>query len=348
MKKYYLLKMTLNLIAFLVISLSQGQADIWEDYLKDVEGKFDAAPTITQKYKIITEPINKDYLDRQQTPYQNLNEALLRAGVSCDPLVYEDKGSGQKRLNWQKTVPLAVAISLGRRDLVLKFLTAIENVNDPVLTTWGFCQPYTLAHIALDPQYPRASQDVPLENRLLIIDALGENGADFNAIIDICNMGGVYTNPPLAAGKPSGRVEDTFIQVRARALLYGADPQKTGSSFSGINLNCEKPLLSYALNYYIERIKARAKVFPAPLVMDYLKRMALERGMDLDLLLQTTNEVQRIEKQIQRNETEIQRLTLQKTKKAKRKRQHLEMIQKEWYQDLKVLNRKLRAQGRDI
>ena len=124
---------------------------------------------------------------------------------------------------------LALAIGAGNRWLVEKFLSVVEDVNSEDLYVWGYRQKYNLAHVALDPLSMFRSDVADLGSHLAIIDMLARKGADFNWIPK-----GGYENPPLSAGEPRGSSSKYINDLRARALLYGADPCLGGSSFYGL------------------------------------------------------------------------------------------------------------------
>lgn len=284
MKKSYLTLLKLGV--FLAVGLSQAHADPIDDFLTDVDRAFTAASTPARKYEIVSQPINLSYL-RSLKSIKELNEEELRKDVGKDPLVC-DTPSG-KKINYHKTTPFSLALAVGKLDLVRKFLPVIPDVNAPELTSWGYRQPYTPAHVVLDPQYPSASQEVFLEYRLMIVDALGECGADFNAIISPSIIG-AYGNPPLAAGEPEGGHPKLMTQLRAVGLLYGADPARTGSCWWGLNLEEELLLGDFALPYYMARVQAGIKLRPTEKVMAWLKGLAAKKGFDLNEVSQKVEE----------------------------------------------------------
>ena len=118
---------------------------------------------------------------------------------------------------------------------------------------------------------------------------LGEKSADFNNTTRSfrdreCPF--VSSNPPLTAGaqKAGGcpRRRDLF---RARALLYGADPEVRGSGFKGIELETDIQsgitVASLAFEYYLERLLDGASLIPVPRVQTCFERLAQERNIDL-------------------------------------------------------------------
>lgn len=330
MKKYNPLLAFLLLIFFLITGFSQLQAGPIDDYLARVEREFDSTRP-SRRYAIVSVPLDRNYLCSLKN-LRELDNRELTAKVG----------------NYDKTNSIALAISRGKPHLVRKFLSAIENVNEEGLTAWGYRQPYTLAHMALDPRFP-LSQNVRLKDRLEIIDTLAERGADFNAIIWTDH----YNNPPLAAGDPSGHPLNIYHHLRARALLYGADPKVKGSSFQGLTYGGKLDLPSQlTLDYYIERTKAGTKLTPTANVMGYLREYALkERGFDLDKLVEGMTETRSkqliYKNRIRSYDFQINALRLQKTKKTKRKIAHLQMLTDELRSRINTLNRKLNRFGKD-
>lgn len=285
----------------------------------------------SQKLALISQPINLEYLSDLKT-IEDLDSKEL---------------TPDEKFFYNKTTPIALAVSLDELNRVTQFLKAIPDVNDPSLTGWGYRQPYTLAHMALDPQYPKAAGDISLSTRLAIIDMLGEKRADFNAIIR-ADLEGVYENPPLLVGDLSGRPFKFMSELRARALLYGGDPKIIGSSGGlGFVRGWSYKLDSdTCLDYYIEKMRAGATVYPVVDVMDRLNKVAGEKGINLTLLLENINSLHqnkdKIQLQMDCRAGEIAKLKLQKTKKAKRKIQHLQTIQSEDMKEISRLNRRLK------
>jgi len=386
----------LKLGIFLTIGLSTAQAGPIDDYLETIDKEFEGASTLAKKYEVVSRPINLEYL-RGIKDIKDLNEKELRKNVSSDPTVCVNE-EGSRVINYNKTTPFSLALATGKVTLVRKFLRVVSNVNGSELTSWGYRQPYTPAHVVLDPQYPRASQEVPLEHRLMIVDALGADGADFNAVVSH-GLIGVYSNPPFAAGDPSGRPLDIMTQLRARALLYGADPMKTGSCWYGLRLEKEESLGRFALSYYIERAKAGAKLRPTVDVMTWLKKLAAAKGVELKEVAQkveekaeqkhtlveekkeapvesaeqkytpaeelkgqqlkrtqrrkaysrpvvdvekATAQLKRLATQIKKNEVQLEVFKDQKTKKAKAKRDYIEMVIRAQQEQMKKLNRMIK------
>ncbi|AIL13613.1 hypothetical protein IM40_09180 [Candidatus Paracaedimonas acanthamoebae] len=326
MKKSFTLKALINLFTFILFFSQAKSSSIFDDYLQQIEGEFDHTLSSANKYKVISRPINIEYLQSVKN-LQDLDEKQLTTGVSADPLAIRDPSNGKFiRDNYDKTTALSLAISLGKQDLVEKFLMVVPDVNDLALTAWGFRQLYTLAHMALDPSFPKSSQPVPLEIRLAIVDTLFKKWANFNAIV----KPNIYANPPLTAGKTHLACFDEVYSLQARALLYGADPTLKGTSFYGIDLGSEwnKFLMETLFKQYIEMIDLRKKTAPTPTVLQHLHDFAHKRGFDLKNL-------ENLVAMGQKNAAQIEKFKSQKTKKAKSKVHHLKTIQQEFEKDFK-------------
>jgi hypothetical protein len=325
-------------ISFLTLSL-RTQANPIDDYLRTVEKDFDLAP-LAKRYGIVSKYLNLTYLCSLKSGDELDNNQLTS---KVGPASLKCKGEKVTPIYYNQTNPLALAISLGKRELVSKFLSVVEDVNDKALVVWGYRQIYTLAHVALDPRYPEVSRNVPLEDRLEIIDELARKGANFNKII---KWGG-YKNPPLAAGEPSSsHLKNVIDHVRARALLYGADPNIKGSCFWGINLKKELDLLSLTISYYIEKENVGASLNPKEEVMAPLNMFMLRKeDFNLDTLLKKIArgrlKKQKIEDKIQSFNSKIDSLRSKKTMNSKIKKQFLKTKVYALKEYVKNLNRKL-------
>lgn len=354
MKKYSFL--ALNLLMILGICISQvhaGRGHI-QSFLEREVKEFDRAPTAEARFAVALRPFNLNYL--QELPDgQTIDPQELRAHVSLNVF---DNGEGS--INCDKSNLLMLVISLGRSNLVCKFLPVVPDVNDPRLYAWGYRQPYNAAHMALDPVFPEDQPPSKLSDKLIIIDALGERGVNFNFVPAFLRIN-TYHNPPLAAGQPAGRFGGDVNFLRARALLYGADPSVSGSSFHPIDLtrDWEKSdecrycayysrLLHPAFGYFVERVNAgkRAYLRPVPAVMDYFEQIARERGMQWPIKeereLRIELRLDKLATQIQGKQKEISALKRQSTKNAKGKARHLLLVKKSLEEEAKALTRRLR------
>ncbi|MBX9620460.1 MAG: hypothetical protein K2X28_00255 [Alphaproteobacteria bacterium] len=325
-------------ISFLASSL-RIQANPIDDYLLAVEREFDSAP-LAKRYGIVSKYLNLTYLCSLKNGDElDNNQVTSKVG----PASLKCKDDKITPIYYNQTNPLALAISLGKRDLVSKFLSAVEDPNDKALAVWGWRQIYTLAHVALDPQFPEVSRNVPLEARLEIIDALAEKGANFNKII---KWGG-YKNPPLAGGEPSSwHLKNVIDHLRARALLYGADPSLGGSCFYRINLKEEFNLLSLTISYYIEKEKVGANLSPTEEVMAPLNMFILRKeDLNLDSLLKKIAKrrlkKEKLEDKIQSFNSKIDSLRNKNSIKSEIKKKFLKTKVHALKKYVKNLNRKL-------
>lgn len=220
------------LTAMVIFFSSQAFADRVEEFLVKVESRFTAAKSKQEKFAIVSQVVNRKTLT---SPEVSLDDnAALAKGTGPDPFTFTEEETGKTNDNFEKTNPLALAVKRADVERVRLFLSAVENVNDPLLTAWGFRQPYFLSHMALDPRDPNSPKG-SLNRRMEIIDLLGEKGADFNIRPGFSSTG-VYDNPPLIVVGLDGsdkRIDD----LRPRALLYGADPIVKGSSASLVCIN---------------------------------------------------------------------------------------------------------------
>ncbi len=268
-KRISLIKQFLFLLFILSFFHQAKSSLIHEQYLDLIEKEFDRTEGHQNRYLIVTRPINNEYLEKLQN-FEDLDEKKLTEGLSRET---------------EKTTPISIAVSLGKVSLVQKFLSVIDDVNSDHCLAWGYRQPYTLAHMALDPQYPWAKTPVSLEDRLMIIDILAQKNADFNRI----EIASTQYKPPLIAGDSSSHeVQKIRIFLRARAILFGADPylieptshevmlKYPDSSYKSNNLTRE------CLNQYLKKISWGEPVDPLPKILDHLKKAAFELGFNLE------------------------------------------------------------------
>ncbi|OJX11694.1 MAG: hypothetical protein BGO77_07165 [Caedibacter sp. 37-49] len=346
LKKTLLIKPFFFLFSILSIFHQAKSSSIYDQYLDLVENEFDRTEGQQNKYLIVTRPINNEYL-AYLTNFKDLDEKKLTEGLSKDLKEIKDCPIPTFFFeNTEKTTPISMAVSLGKASLVQKFLSVIDDVNSDHCLAWGYRQPYTLAHMALDPQYPLAKAFVSKEDRLAIVDALAQKKADFNLIAKTHD----YRNPPLAAGEASGReLREISSFLRARALLHGADPELCGSSFFGVILKYKfspyknMEITKVCLKQYLEKISLGEFVSPLPKVLAHLKQAANEAGFDLEervAQLKTFSlEREKFNARRQEIEVKITNLRSQRTKRAKRKVLHLQNVKQELEQALTKLER---------
>lgn len=225
-------------LALLIGCISPLTANNTEKYLQMVEREFDEADSRTAKFKVVSQPVNKQALTLPCEDFEKNHKEALSRKVGPHPFTFETEKDGRKEqhINFNKTNPLMLAISLGDIGRVSKFLTVVDNVNDDLFTAWGYRQPYYVSHMALDPHYP-SEEKVSLSTRLAIITLLGEKGADFNKLPGFFRTG-IYDNPPLIVpGLDGSHTNDETDKLMARALLFGADPLVQGSSSSLVCIN---------------------------------------------------------------------------------------------------------------
>ena len=259
-------------LSIFLITVFEARANPVIEYLKGLDSEFDHA-SLSKKAEMATCPVNENYL------------ISLKAGDGIDLESLTHSKSRQSPDEFvelrrtETTSPVALSLVTGQLDIFQKFLGSMEDVNASV--TWGWRQHYTLAHLALNPTYPLPF-DVSLATRLAIIDALGDREADFNI-----TGNDIYANPPLFAGYSSGRHVDEFETLRLRAMLYGADPDVHGGSFSGrpdLNLPKSKIFqerMGLLFDWYVEKLKLGqgAHLRPVGQIMRILEDIAKERGM---------------------------------------------------------------------
>jgi hypothetical protein len=236
--KTTILKIKAFAVAALVMTCASQAGASWGARTLDLfEQKFDQATTIVAKREIASLVLNERNLFKEDL-LEKWDTKALAAGVGSESTVFSDPADGKRKFNYEKTTPLMMAITAGRVGFVQKLLDVIPDVNDNLHTSWGYRQPYAAAHMALEPMYPFAfgNKEVPIEDRLSIIDLLGAHKADFNKRFDEGHMG-IYTNPPLAAGTVSQQIILGYERLQARAMLYGADPKVQGSCFTMVTLN---------------------------------------------------------------------------------------------------------------
>ena len=200
-------------------------------FLRAVDGHFTSADTREDKAAIVAHLLDTELVETYSPQAQTSFVLSDFQGEVCDHHYVCPTPEGGSRLNVEKTTPLSLAVSLGQKDLVARWLEPVDNINDLKHTSWSYRQPVHPLGQALDPEHPVYNPFVPLEDRLEIIDLLAAKGANFNAMLPES----LYNNPAIAAGEPRGwgggmRVGQDALRVRA--LLYGADPTLKGTSYN--------------------------------------------------------------------------------------------------------------------
>ncbi len=113
-----------------------------------------------------------------------------------------------------------------------------------------------------------------LYSRLIIIDLIAQKGANFDWTPSYMGIG-IYRNPPLGAGDPRGHHSQHMNALRARALLLGANPCLTGSSFSGLEKNMD--VFQLALDQFYDLTRNKVRVKPTEYTLKMMKAIADER-----------------------------------------------------------------------
>ncbi len=134
----------------------------------------------------------------------------------------------------------AISSAIQRADVkelesLLKIIEIESNTSN--LLVPGCRQTYNLVNLAVDPHDVKKGND-DLKNRLAIIDLLGFYNFNFNFIPSeeenhMYDFSNLYRNPPLisAYGIHGNGFNPSYIEaLQARLMLYGADPEISGST----------------------------------------------------------------------------------------------------------------------
>lgn len=208
----------------------QGAHTSLEMFLSHINILFQKAASPKEKKAIISHVVNvervKNFTHQDALlPLSDLSAHTCEAAMVCVD------NAGQAYLNIHKTMPLSLAVTMGKPEFVEPWLSVIDDVNSDLFATWGYRQPFSLAHHGLDPAHPLYNALATLQDRLAVLDLLAAKGADFNAMF----KNSLYDNPPLAAGDPrgwGGAHDAGQDALRARALLHGANPLLGGTSYA--------------------------------------------------------------------------------------------------------------------
>lgn len=153
----------------------------------------------------------------------------------------------------ESTNLLALAVCTANIAACRLFLNHFSKLTDPSHFVKGYRQKYSWLHLALDPHGHLGNEKfrdelLNIKNRLEVIELLANKGADPN-----WRGNDLYSNPPIAAGRPSGHFYDVEItkQLRIKLLSCGADPSIGGSSFtlSEREINELKSASAYVLEH---------------------------------------------------------------------------------------------------
>lgn len=296
-----------------------------DTFLEEENAKFDNAKTREAKFAVVSQPLNLTYLERLLAGAL-VEKAAVRKDVSSDIL-----DCRLETINVNTSNVLMIAISFGRVDLVSKFLTVIDDINNPKLYAWGFKQPYFPAHMAM---HPEGSVRISMVAQLNMIRLIGQAGADFNYRPPF-----ICSNPPLAAGLFSGDSNmDLVYQRQAYGLLCGAKPKLKGTVFAGIDLQRNKKVFELAFSYFLNRVFSESLIgLKIDLtVKNIFKDFAKERA-DLDECCDLSFGIINTTAQINTAQKKISLLRMQKTKKSKAKQRHLLAVK----ESLEAENKKL-------
>ena len=270
-----------------------SKASSHQSFIEAWAQEVEQAPSKEASRALIIRPMNinelyKPYWDEidQKALYEGVGPGMFAHTIIKD-------GVETRKINFHKTNILMLAIAHGYVKTVSKLLNYIDDVNDPMLTAWGYRQPYWPAHMAVDQAVVRSS--ISLEDRLAIIDLLGQKGADFNIMPGDFEIG-IYNNPPLIAGTCGLHIIDDTFKLLARAVLYGADPMVQGSSgsFVCINPTSDCPLGTFgsqanslcqiAFDDFMVQSKLSKNLKLAPSVVEKFKKIKEERLKQLSAL----------------------------------------------------------------
>ena len=252
---------------------------LYGQYLDKIAFQVRICQSDAAKEELIARPFNIEYL-KSLSSIDDFNADEAKKGVGSDPLVYMNEEQ-QGRINLSKFTPIALAVAMSRADLVEVWLSFVPNVNDHKLTGWGYRQPYTLAHFAVEPLYPWTERTVPMQAALRIINLLAAKGLDFQDYVSHDQMG-IYTGLPLGAGNHRPHTMDPLT---IRALLYGADPNAPGTSCHGTRVRLEEQSEGgYWDNDFVEalytdakkQVKAKAAIRPVETVAQTLEEQRVE------------------------------------------------------------------------
>ncbi|MBA4117700.1 MAG: hypothetical protein C0514_02235 [Candidatus Puniceispirillum sp.] len=250
---------------------------IYHQFLDKVAFQVNICEENSAKEELISRPVNVTYL-QTLTSIDDFNADEAVEDVGSHPIVYMNKQK-QGRINYNKFTPIALAVAMSRADLVEAWLPFIPDVNDHKLTGWGYRQPYTLAHFAVEP-HPWRERPLNLQAARQVIDLLAAKGLDFQNYVNHDQLG-IYTGLPLGAGNHRPH---TLDPLTIRALLYGADPNAPGTSCHGTGRRLQKEPHWYwdddfAQKLYTDAkklVKGKKPIRPVALVTNTLEEQRVE------------------------------------------------------------------------
>jgi hypothetical protein len=249
----------------------------YDRIMKTVDEQFEKTDS---KLSIVTKPMNRTYVSQlkndQEVDFEKLYTIPNPYGAPED-------------LIKNRTHALGLAICAGDESRVQKFLSVVKNPKDVSLLVGGFRQLYNMAHLAVDPIWPRAiAADRNARLRIISHVALAGFELNFGAGPTILkeqyglNTGAkFYWNPPLYVSDGSILNEQEFY--KARLMLYGADPRIGGSSSGGATeLSCDQVKLAFnqALEENLENLN------PVQPVKEALNEMRTTKVKEISTELQ--------------------------------------------------------------
>lgn len=251
---------------------------LYGQYLEKIAFQVRICQSDAAKEELIARPFNIEYL-KSLSSIDDFNADEAKKGVGPDPIVCMNEEQ-QGRINLNKFTAIALAVAMSRADLVEVWLSFVPNVNDHKLTGWGYRQPYTLAHFAVEPLYPWTGRTVPMHAALRIINLLAAKGLDFQDYVNHKELG-IYTGLPLGAGNHRPHTMDPLT---IRALLYGADPNASGTSCHRTGRRLQKEADGYWDNDFAEQlytdakklVKGKKPIRPVELVTKTLEEQRVE------------------------------------------------------------------------
>lgn len=219
-----------------------AQREVFNTYKSLVSGlvKQDSL-TASQKHDLILRPVNKEWLSNIDTTNTGWAIELINSIYDNDSDLYQVPKNGQTN---------AFAIATCGHD-VETMEEYFEYVGADEALVLGYRQHYASVHLATDPAIHISSflydaDSFPAIEKTLQL--LEDNGADFNFRDGGASSAGMYHNPPLALGLPSGKMAASWEMsdtVRAALIKHGANPFISGSSYDGShNINGIKLVLS--------------------------------------------------------------------------------------------------------
>ena len=225
------------------------ERELVQALLNEIYNRVKRATTQEEKLSLILKPINKKRIFELSKEWENLGTSIeqIAQNILGNPKLYEfDDTSSESTFN--VTHGLALAICSLNVGVCQYFVEHIPDINDNKITVWGYRQPYSPLHLVLDPgghifylHFDGEHEQDTIERGIKIIQILARKKANPNNVGHI-NSGGIYNNPPIAAGEPSGhygkmgydsreKYFNIIRQLRGELVLHGVDLDVIGSCF---------------------------------------------------------------------------------------------------------------------